>query len=250
MDISSSFRRAPIVALCIAITAFSAARAADTLQPAFPQSFRATFVLNALDVDIATTQWELAPLSNGSYSFSSHSEAIGIAKFFRDERVGERSEWQLSDGRVRPLRYFYSRAGGKRDREVQVEFDWDKARVRNTLNGNSWTMPLANGTLDKLVYVIAMMNDLAGGMREVRYAVADGGKTKYYLLKVVGDEQIDTILGPLQTTIVERSRKDKTRLTRIWCADLFNFLPVRLEHIEDDGTVQVTLTALEGFGLQ
>ena len=94
------------------------------------------------------------------------------------------------------------------------------------------------------------MNDLAGGMREVRYAVADGGKTKYYLLKVVGNEQIDTILGPLQTTIVERSRKDKTRLTRIWCADLFNFLPVRLEHIEDDGTVQVTLTALEGFGLQ
>ena len=111
--------------------------------PRFHASFRATFVLNALDVDIGTTQCELAPLSDGSYFLF----------------LTQRGHWDC-------------------------------------------------------------------------------------------DEQIDTISGPLQTTIVERSRKDKSRLTRIWCADLLNFLPVRLEQIEDDGTVQVTRTALEGFGLQ
>lgn len=248
MDIPRPLVHALSVALCTALLASGLARRAAAQHDAFPQSFRATYLLTARNMEVGTTQWELAPLGSARFAFSSRTEAIGIAKLFRDEQLGERSEWLFNDGRVRPLRYSYSRVGDKRGREVQVDFDWANALVRNTLNGDSWTMPLADGTLDKLVYILAIMNDLGRGMREARYAVADGGKTKTYNIKVVGEEQIDTVLGVLQTTIVERSQTGKSRLTRIWCAGAFGFFPVQLEHIEDDGAVTATLTDLQGPG--
>ena len=250
MDSHQPVAHALITTICGVLLVLSAVGLARAQPASFPQQFSATFVLNARNVDIGSTQWELKPLGNGGYAFSTHSEAIGIAKLFRDERIGERSEWQFADGQVRPLRYFYSRAGGKRDREVQIDFDWDKALVRNTLNGKSWTMPLVDGTLDKLVYVLAMMNDLAEGMREIRYPVADGGKTKAYRIKVVGEAQLDTVVGPLETIVVERSQEGKSRLTRIWCARALGFFPVQIKHFEDEETVQFTLTALEGLSVK
>ncbi|MFT5174498.1 MAG: hypothetical protein ACI8W7_002685 [Gammaproteobacteria bacterium] len=251
MDICQAFRRPLTLVLGITLLALSAASLAKNAQAdSFPHNFRATFMLNTRNIDVGTTQWELAPLSPGRYSFSSRSEAIGIAKLFRDERINERSEWQFIDGRVRPLRYSYSRVGGKREREVSAEFDWEHAQLRHTLNAKRSTIPLVKGTLDKLVYVIALMNDLSRGVNDIGYQIADGGKAKTYQLKVVGEEQIDTVVGSLRATLVERTQSGKSRLTRIWCAQALNFLPVRIEHIEEDGTLQFTLTALQGLAVK
>ena len=247
MDSCKPFSRALTAALGIALLALSAVDLAAAQVGAFPQNFRATFLLKAQNVEVGTTQWELAPLSAGRYAFTSRSEAIGIAKLFRNERVNERSEWQFADGHVRPLHYAYSRIGGKRERELKTEFDWEKAQVRHWHNTEGSTMPLVNGTLDNLVYVIALMSDLAHGVKDAHYQVVDGGKTKNYQLKVIGQEQIDTVVGSLKTTVIERTRSGKSRLTRIWCAQALNFLPVQIEHVEDDGTLRFTLTHLEGL---
>jgi hypothetical protein len=250
MDKPKSHKRAPTAVLCILLLTLSAANAVHAQANSFPPEFRATFLLNTRGIDVGTTQWELGPLSAGRYFFSIASETIGIAKLFRDERVQERSEWELAGDQVRPLRYSSSRVGGKREREMQIDFDWSTAKASSTLNGNNSTAPLKSGTLDKLTYFIALMNDLSSGVTEARYAVADGEKSKTYLLKVVGEEQIDTVLGPLNTTVVERTQSGKSRVTRMWCAQGLQFLPVQIEHIEDDGTVRFTLTALEGLTAQ
>lgn len=247
MDICQAFRRPINLVLSVTLLAFSAANLANAQADSFPRNFRATFTLNARNIDVGTTQWELAPLSPGRYSFSSRSEAVGIAKLFRDERINERSEWQFVDGQVRPLRYSYSRAGGKREREVSAQFDWEKAQLHQTLNAKRSSRPLVKGTLDKLVYVIALMNDLSHGINDIGYQIADGGRQKTYQLKVVGEQQIDTVVGSLRTTLVERTQSGKSRLTRIWCAQALNFLPVRIEHIEEDGTLRFTLTAVQGL---
>lgn len=215
-----------------------------------PRDFQATFTLSARNLEIGKTRWALTSSGNNRFTFSADSEALGLAKVFRDERISEISEWRIVKNRVQPLRYTYSRKGGKRDRDVQIDFDWDKATARNALNGKSWSMPLADGTLDKLVYVIALMKDLAGGQRTLSYAVADGGKTKTYSIKTIGEEQVDTVIGALRTVVVERRQKGKSRITRIWCASALDFLPVKIEHIEDDGTLYFELASLEGLSVQ
>ena len=239
---------APCRALaCMLVVIFAAvplAAHAGTL----PERFDARYVLNARGLDIAHTRWQLTPAGDGRYVYSAHSEAIGIAKMLRDEKVEERSEWRFSrTGAVTPLHYSYTRSGGKRERAVQVRFDWPGNRVHNTLNGQSWSAPIAPGTLDKLVYVLELMRNLSMGSREVSYEVADGGKVKIYRLKVIGEERVDTVLGPLDTLVVERQRDDEAESTVVWCAPALRYLPVRVEHREDDGVVRLTLTGVDGL---
>ncbi len=222
---------------------------AATPSGSLPERFEASFVLSAQGIDIGQTHWQLEPVGGGRYVYRSRSEATGIAKLLRDERIDERSEWRYTDsGGVKPLHYTYSRSGGKRERDVEVRFDWDAGRVHNTLNGQTWSMEVEPGTLDKLVYMLALMQDLADGMRATRYTVADGGKVKSYEMRVVGEERVDTVLGPLDTVIVHRQREgDDERETLVWCAPALGFLPVQVEHREADGTVRLTLTRVEGI---
>ncbi len=214
-----------------------------------PERFDASFVLSADGIEVGQTRWLLEPAGDGRYLYRSHSETVGIAKLMRHERIEERSEWRFDDtGRVQPLHYAYSRSGDRRARNVSVEFDWDDGRVLNTLNGHTWSMELKRGTLDKLVYLLALMHDLSEGARATRYAIADGGRLKQYQLVVVGEERIDTVLGPLEALVVERRRDgEEEGTTRVWCAPALRFLPVQVEHREEDGVVRLTLTRIEGI---
>jgi len=246
---ANPLRRALVcrAALAAGLVLWSAAAAPAS---GLPERFEALFTLRARGVDIGRTHWQLAPAGGGRYVYESHSETVGLAKLLRDERIEERSVWRFADGGgVRPLRYSYSRSG-KREREVEVRFDWDRGRVHNTLNGESWTMPVENGTLDKLVYLLALMRDLGAGVRDTRYTVADGGKVKTYRMRVLRTERIDTALGALDALVVERRREgDDERLTLVWCAPALRYLPVRVEHRERDGTVYLELESVEGIAL-
>jgi hypothetical protein len=91
------------------------------------------------------------------------------------------------------------------------------------------------------------MQDLASGVRETRYAVADGGKVKTYLLRVIGHERIETVLGDLDTVVVERRREGHGRVTLVWCAPTLRYLPVRVEQREEDGVAHLNLSSLEGI---
>jgi hypothetical protein len=77
--------------------------------------------------------------------------------------------------------------------------------------------------------------------------VADGGKVKTYRLKVVGEERVETVLGPLHTLVVERRRDEDDEFTVVWCAPALRYLPVQVEHREDEGTVRLTLTGVDGL---
>lgn len=234
-------RRAALC-LVIALTILQCAGAAE-----LPQRFDATFALRAQGLEIGTTRWQLKPIDGNRFEYRSNSEAVGVAKLFRDERIAERSVWRHADGLVQPLRYSYSRSGGKRKREVEVRFDWKRKRVHNILNGDAWTTTISTGTQDKLGYMLALMQDLARGMEQTRYTVADGGKVKTYQLKVLRTETIDTMLGSLETVVVERTRKDDDRTTLVWCAPALSYLPVRVEHREADGILYLELERLEGL---
>ena len=215
--------------------------------PALPERFTASYVLSAQGLDIGKTRWTLQPDGDGRFAYHSRSETIGLARLLRDETVEERSVWRFGDGgAVQPLRYTYSRTG-RREREVEVDFDWQQGRVFNTLNGHTWSMPLEAGMLDKLVYLLALMNDLAHDVRETRYAVADGGKVKTYLMSVVDRERVDTVLGSLDAVVVRRTREDEERVTLIWCAPALGYLPVLVEHREKGEQVRLTLQQLDGL---
>ena len=221
----------PLIALVLLLAA--AAVPAGSL----PDPFEATFTLKAAGTTIARIQWSLSPRDGGGYVSTSRTEPAGMIALIRKETRVERSEWALTGDRLQPLAYHYERTG-KKARRIDITFDWEKNVAHHDSQGTAWRLPVPPGTMDKFSYLFALMLDLTRGERRVEYTVADGGRRlKHYVLSTVGEERIRTALGTFDTTVIRRERSDSKRETTLWCADELGFLPVRIVHVERDGTV-------------
>ncbi len=236
-------RRSAQFLLCCVLSAAGMGQPAAAIS----EPFVARYSLTTQGAKIGKTDWSVMPLTGGVFVYESRTVAAGIFGLVSDEEIVERSQWRLDQGVLQPLIYSYRRSGGDKERNVQVSFDWENYQAENTARGHSWRMPVPAGTLDKLSYVLVLMEDLAAERSELRYQIADGGRLKIYELRIEGEERIETALGSLDTVIVRRLRNDEERETLLWCAKSLNYLPVMIEHREKDGTV---LWRIESYELQ
>ena len=153
-----------------------------------PERFSADFELYTHGMTVARTHWSVEPAGDDSFVYESRTEPAGFYAMISNDRVLERSVWRYVGDRLRSLCYRYVRTGGKKERDIAIEFDWERNLAHNTANGDTWNMPIPAEALDKLNYVLAMMGDLAAGKQEIDYLVADGGKLKAYRLEQLGFE--------------------------------------------------------------
>lgn len=222
------------------LTTFGATHAA-----ALPEQFTATYDVKKAGVTIGETKRTLSR-ENGQYLFESITRPSGVAKLFTSGQVVERSHWQFFQGQPRPVQYTFFNSGGKKKRNVRLDFDWGTNQVINTVNGEPWTMPLEHGTSDKLLYQLFIMQDLPTTATSLRYPVADGGKLKYYDIEIMGKERIRTPLGKFDAVRLRHVKGKRT--TTLWCAPELAYLPVRIEQRKkDDSPVVAVLSAVKGI---
>lgn len=232
-------------ALALALTL---AGPAGTAAPV-PERFIASYDLLALGQTIGDARWTLAPEPRGRFRFESVTRARGLWTAVLPGERREESLWEYDgSGRPRPLLY-RAEASGSKPRRARIEFDWAAGVAASAHKDRSWRLPLAAGTLDPLVYVLALMQDLASGRATLAYTFAERGKVKTYTLLRQGTEAIETGLGPIETVRLAR-RDDEGRETTLWCAAALGHVPVQIEHREP-GTPDLTarLRAIEGLDL-
>ena len=235
----------PLVAsLVLSMAAFSPAVSAREL----PERFDATFLLEAAGTTFARTRWSLAPGAGDTYVSTSHTEPVGLFALVRDDTRVERSEWTYQGDWLQPLAYRYERTG-KKGREIDIEFDWEKNVAYHNSPGATWRLPVPPGALDKFNYILALIRDLSRGERSVEYTIADGGRRlKHYTLTHVGEERIETALGTFDTVGMRREHGDGRRSTTFWCARALGFFPVKIVHFDSDGTdLTLHIDSLDGI---
>lgn len=172
-----------------------------------------------------------------TYVYSSVTAPVGLLALFRQDEVSERSVWTPHGGGIRPLEYHYLHKRSDKNRDVALHFDWQEGEVANTVQGHTWTMDIPDGTLDKFSVQLAVMLDLRRDDATLRYQVADGGKLKQYRFRRLGTERVKTPAGEFDTMKLQRlRRRDNDRETFLWCAPTLDYLIVRMEHVEDDGS--------------
>lgn len=213
-------------------------------EPGLPESFSATYTLHKGPLTLAETTRKLHKNSNGHFVYESYSKPIGYARWFTDSTLLEKSEWVYHDNTLRPIRYSYDRNGSKRERHVKLNFDWNKMRVTNEINNEPWSMEIPNGTMDKLLYHLAVMHDLQQADLPLTYQVADGGTLKSYTFKELGRETLKTSLGTFNTIkLLRPGRRDTT----LWCAEELNYLPVKIIQEEDGSKLTLKLKSFSGL---
>lgn len=216
----------------------------DSSASPWPEEFTAWYKTSK-SIGSGETVVSIKPGEKNRYVYKSVTKASALMGMVNVE-INEKSVWEYIDGKIRPLTYSYKRSNSKK-RDAELTFDWKNKIVTNDIDSKPWKMSIKPDTLDKLVYQLAMMNDLHQGKKgELNYSIADGGKLKDFKILIIGEETIETELGKFTTTKVVRTRG--TRTTTMWCAKKLGYLPVRItQKKEGGGEHTANIFKIEGF---
>lgn len=216
---------------------------------ALPDAFQAEYSVRRDGTRIGRTVWTLGPARDGTRLFRSVTRATGLLSLFLSGERSEESVWSWHEGRPRPLRYRYLWTGRK-GRDVTVDFNWSEGTARNIHGDNSWSLAVPADAVDKFLYLLVLMDDLAKKRTELHYTIADGGKVKTYLVQRQGREVLETPLGPLETVRLFRPDPKGKGDTTLWAAPDLAYLPVRVEHQDDDERLRMVIEKVEGLAAQ
>lgn len=197
-------------------------------------SFHALYDVRIKGVKVAKAEFILSRQENGEYIYQQNSKTVGMAAWFRKEKIKEISRWKLTDKGIIPIQYIYSRQGGDDDKEVDLVFNWQQGIAENRVSVNPWSLEVPLGTLDKMVMQVAMLMDLSAGERKFNYPIADKGRLKNYEFEVVGEEMIELPNGLFNTIKLSRMNDDNDK-TYIWSAPDLQYMPVRFMKQKEEG---------------
>ena len=233
MESGGSLNRRWRWALAVVLSLGAGASLANT--SGLPERFSATYDVIAYGVTVGETRWTLEPESAGRSRFQSQTRPVGLASLVLNGERREHSVFTLDDsGRPQPLQYRFERSG-PRARTAAIDYDWPALKAVSRYRDRTVELTLAPGTLDGMVYVLALMQELAANRPEIRLQLAERGKIKTYVVKREGQERVETALGKLDTVRISRSAGDD-RKTTVWAAPELRYLPARIEHRDSDDT--------------
>jgi uncharacterized protein DUF3108 len=165
----------------------------------------------------------------GLYEFSSHTTVKGFLKLARPNPVIERSQFQVVDGRIRALEFWYEDGSRKGEDNAHIVFEWDRNVAVVSNKDGRREVALQPGALDRGSVQVAVMRDLATTGKTTRYWLTDEDSTTAYEYTDHGDATTATGIGQLATKSLMQQRDGSSRSTWIWVAPELKFLPVYVE---------------------
>lgn len=169
---------------------------------------------------------KLSKNENGDWDFESKASAMFASVF-------ESTQFKWQNNQIIPLKYHFKQSVLGKKRIADVSFDWEQLKVTNTVDDKPWKMPISEGVQDKLSYQLLLQQDLARGLEEFNYSVADGGKLKQYKFVVDGKEIVEAPIGSYEAIRIKRLRDaKKNRETFIWFAPELDYQIIKLHQIE------------------
>lgn len=214
---------------CISLFLLSIATGvtAGPVTPAsLPASLELTYTLRYGGLEVGQVIKTLKRTATGSYEFRSHSKPLGAAKMFTSVEWFEEGEFELHQGRVRPLSFLEYRVGADKPHRHAARFDW-KAQKINYAHGASLALPTNTQDQGSLLFAFMLHPPTPGGEQSIH--VSSGKKLRVYRYAHAGSETVNTVLGTLKTMRIKRPASDqKDESFDIWLAPERNNLPVRI----------------------
>lgn len=212
----------PLISLLVVLL-LTTSQVACTSTPLPP--YEATYTTKLRGIKIKGVR-KFEEVSEARYRISWRAKALWM-------RLHEWSEFTIVDGRVKPISYHYTRKGLGTDRPIHLSFDWNTLRASGSKGEASYEFDLVPGALDKLSYQVQMQIDLIANPKSTAfdYRVANYSRLSTYSFRYAGAEKINTNLGQRETLVFKRDKKNKQ--IKLWIAPRENYLPIKIEQLED-----------------
>ena len=221
-------KRYLITPLCIGMLLISQTACTATQLP----PYEATYTAKLRGIKIRGLR-KFEEIDKDTYKLSWRAKALWM-------RLDEWSVFKVIDEKVIPVSYHYTRKGLGTDRPVHIYFDWEKMEASGSKGKNKYVFALEPNTLDKLSFQVQLQIDLLHNkqLASTNYRIARYNRLADYQFSYLHNESIDTELGAQNTLVYERKKKDGG--TKLWISPEQNYLPVKIENV-DDGKSNVML---------
>lgn len=160
---------------------------------------------------------------------SSSEGTRGLAAFLN---VGskETSKGSWVGGIFRPVEFrHHARVAGV-DERWEARFEWLDGLVRTRTEEGAHALEVAPDTVDPLSLTLTLGRMLAQGTTDFEVEVVDEDTIDTHRYTSGGSQALNTALGCLDTTTLERVRENSKRYSTGWYAKGLNYLPVRVRH--------------------
>lgn len=269
----SRARPASIFVLALALLLAFGAAPASALPVQFSAGYEVTHRVFGRDVTLASAGLRLTRGPDDRYHYTFNLNPVRLIAMLYAEEMREVSRGSIPEEGVRPDLYSFV-LEGRKPRADNIVFEDDEAagvvRLAQNFKGDTVRQRVPAGTVDRMAMQLAVVRDVAAGKRAMQYLMADNRRLRVYRFEVVGTERVDTPLGEVDALRVELTGRlrvedvegldvatmdvdavktppvaDEDRLT-FWCASEFGYLPVRIQHVDDDlGTFRMNLRWVE-----
>lgn len=220
------------------------ALSARAAEPPLPASLELRYVLHYGDLTVGRVTKTLTRETDGTYLFHSRSRPEGMARWFTSVEWFEEGHFEVVQGRVRPLSFLEYRVGADKSHRHSATFDWKAGQIRYS---HGPVVPLPPDTQDQGSLLYAFMVHPPAPDSDQTIHISGGKKLKRYRYAETGNETLKTVLGTLQTHIVERQPLDKDdEQFRIWLAPARMNLPVRIQTIKRGQPTTLDLESIAG----
>lgn len=194
--------------------------------------FTAHYTVYGKGLPLGEATLTLTDEGNGRYRMSSDVRPTGVAALLVSKELSERVNGRFEKGIPQPARYEQQQRGDDKESTV-LEFDWQQGELQARSGGEQATLPLTERVVDPLSLHLLVMEDLQQGRQEPAYTLVDDTEIKTYNVSHDGQKTLDTPLGPIKTVQVSRQRPGSSRVTRLWFAPAYGYLPVQITQYKD-----------------
>ncbi|HWW21772.1 MAG TPA: DUF3108 domain-containing protein [Steroidobacteraceae bacterium] len=188
--------------------------------------FEASYAWSWHGATVAVSTLKLENRGRNTWAYTSSTEPRGLGRLY-PYRPRLTSLLRVTERGVEP-QHFRADAGSK-DRDADVEFNWETGRATGTYDGVAVDLPIKDGVQDDLSVQVELIVDLLRGKTPDTLWLIDKNTIRDYHYQREGDETLDTPLGHIATTIYSSQHTGSPRITRFWCAPSLGYLPMRVE---------------------
>ncbi len=189
--------------------------------------------------EVGSATQSLRTLEPGRYQLEFRSSA---SLFFLSDKRQERSQFAITQGRVLPLDYHFSRSGTGRDKQMRIRFDNQAQRLKmNDDEHRPW-----DGSLDNLLFRYCFSQRAAAKPipHQDLSVINSRGDVRHYSLYFEGEEQLRTPFGDIHSHRYRMERESKKRVTYLWLAPELNGVMVRMRQLKS-GSEQLDIQLRE-----
>jgi len=205
---------------------------ADQLQP-----FEVSYDVTWHGVTVAQSVLTLVHGDSGTWVYSEKNKVSGLLKLFATVTQASQSVMRVTDAGVQPLTYKVLTADTPAPADVHLTFEWPAGHVTGQYESSLVDLPVPPGTQDGLSVQIALVFELIRGHTPQEVTVLDGTSTRQYTYTREQEEVLDTKMGRVATVIYKSSKVNSSKVTRLWCAPDYGYVPMRVEQRTEDGKV-------------